>query len=58
MQVRTVVKDSTDLGDVQSFLDSDGMYNNSEIRTQPIYNVTDGFWHMYTLTSHTDLSPG
>ncbi|KAK9797358.1 hypothetical protein WJX73_002152 [Symbiochloris irregularis] len=56
--VRTVVKDSTDLGNVQTYLDSDGMINDDNNRTSPIYNVSDGNWHQYTLTTHYDLTDG
>lgn len=59
MQVRTTVKDDNDLGAVQSFLDSDGTYNNNNNRTDDSsHRLADGLWHMYTLTTHTVPAEG
>ncbi|KAK9815241.1 hypothetical protein WJX72_000491 [[Myrmecia] bisecta] len=58
--LRAVVKDSTDLGDMQSFIDSDGTYNDNNPRSSlnGTTNVADGAWHMVTLTTHTDGTSG
>ena len=60
VQVRTALKDETDTNEAQTYLDSDGTIDNDNNRTGPqtYTNVSDGLWHMYTLTSHPDLSPG
>ena len=58
-QVRAAVKDSTDLGDVPFYLDSDGRVNDSTHRPMASFqSVVDGKWHMVTLTTRPDLQRG
>ena len=53
------MKDSTDLGDVSFFLDSDGRVNDNEPRAVSSFqSVVDGKWHMITITSRPDLQRG
>ena len=56
--LRAVVKDNNDR-DVSSTLDSDGNYNNeSRWAADSTHNVSDGLWHMVTLTTRTDTKHG
>lgn len=57
--VRTVVKDSTD-GPARLYLDSDGaVADNSRLAPLPgAANITDGRWHMVTLTTRPPSGPG
>lgn len=58
--LRVIVRDSNDDGDVPVYLDSDGVYTMNEERVIPddSVNFSDGKWHMITVTTHEDGSPG
>ena len=60
--VRTIVKDSNDVYEgplSQTYLDSDGGFMNNMPRNVPGHvDLTDGKWHMITLTTRPDGSPG
>lgn len=57
--VRSIVKDSNDQNQT-STLDSDGKYNNNDPwGANAVYkNVSDGAWHMVTVTTRTDVQHG
>eukprot|EP01025_Chloroclados_australasicus_P044240 TRINITY_DN4782_c0_g1_i1.p1 TRINITY_DN4782_c0_g1~~TRINITY_DN4782_c0_g1_i1.p1 ORF type:complete len:770 (+),score=55.11 TRINITY_DN4782_c0_g1_i1:95-2404(+) len=55
--IRTVVHDSNDDATLV-YLDSDNQISNNEYRPVVDYEVDDGEWHMYTLTTHIDSTPG
>ncbi|KAK9807978.1 hypothetical protein WJX73_009845 [Symbiochloris irregularis] len=60
--VRAVVKDASDVPLNSNlsfvFLDSDGLVNANYSRPQAGRGVLDEQWHMVTLTTHVDASPG
>lgn len=62
--LRVNVKDSNDEDEgslSDTFLDSDGRISDNDRRpidNKRTANVTDGAWHMVTLTTHADKTPG
>ena len=57
--MRTVLKDNNDANET-STLDSDGQYNYDSAwpSNATFLNVSNGAWHMATLTTHTDRDHG
>ncbi|KAL3130940.1 hypothetical protein ABBQ38_000263 [Trebouxia sp. C0009 RCD-2024] len=58
--VRAIVEDSNDPTLVSYTLDSDGTHNVNTPATadSEFKNVSDGTWHMVTITTHTDRTRG
>ena len=57
--LRAVIKDSDDSNQT-STLDSDGNYNDNVVwgANPTLKNVSDGLWHMVTVTTRTDVQHG
>lgn len=55
-----IVRDSNDQGGTPVYLDSDNVYGVNAERPIPddSINFSDGKWHMITVTTHEDGSPG
>ncbi|KAL3139072.1 hypothetical protein ABBQ32_005869 [Trebouxia sp. C0010 RCD-2024] len=58
--VRAIVEDSNDPNLIAYTLDSDGKHNVNATKTSDpdFKNVSDGTWHMVTITTHTDRTRG
>ena len=58
--MRAIVKDSNDPNIIVSTLDSDGNYNAGTLKPvkSDFKNISDGAWHMVTVTTHTDVPHG
>eukprot|EP01025_Chloroclados_australasicus_P055058 TRINITY_DN6593_c1_g1_i3.p1 TRINITY_DN6593_c1_g1~~TRINITY_DN6593_c1_g1_i3.p1 ORF type:complete len:1003 (+),score=63.74 TRINITY_DN6593_c1_g1_i3:441-3449(+) len=55
--IRTYVHDSND-DSSRIYADSDNQISYNELRLMEDHIVVDGEWHMYTLTTHIDSTPG
>ena len=57
--MRTVIKDFND-ANMTSDVDSDGQYNAESAwpTDAKFLNVSNGAWHMATVTTHTDATQG
>ena len=58
--MRAIVEDSNDPSGVSYTLDSDGTHNLNAPKAADanFKNVSDGTWHMVTITTHTDRARG
>lgn len=58
--MRAIVEDSNDPNLIAYTLDSDGKHNVNATKTSDpdFKNVSDGTWHMVTITTHTDRTRG
>lgn len=58
--MRAIVEDSNDPSGTAYTLDSDGKHNANEPKTADanFKNVSDGAWHMVSITTQTDGSRG